>query len=126
MDALGGVFYVSRCGQRTYVARAGARRSNSFTDKDLQLFSKHPQGGVDILPIYSIMGDVEGVAQLVRVPDCRSGGCGFESRRPRFVSGSLACLWAMWIVSEKRQSGLDRGRESAIMSKLTLEKGKLR
>ncbi len=24
-----------------------------------------------------------GVAQLVRVPDCRSGGCGFESRRPR-------------------------------------------
>ena len=58
MDALGGVFYVSRCGQRTYVARAGARRSNSFTDKDLQLFSKHPQGGVDILPIYSIMGEV--------------------------------------------------------------------
>jgi hypothetical protein len=25
-----------------------------------------------------------GVAQLVRVPDCRSGGCGFEPRRPRF------------------------------------------
>jgi hypothetical protein len=24
-----------------------------------------------------------GVAQLVRVPDCRSGGCGFDSRRPR-------------------------------------------
>ena len=23
------------------------------------------------------------VAQLVRVPDCRSGGCEFESRRPR-------------------------------------------
>ena len=23
------------------------------------------------------------VAQLVRVPDCRSGGCGFESRPPR-------------------------------------------
>ena len=23
------------------------------------------------------------VAQLVRVPDCRSGGCGFKSRRPR-------------------------------------------
>ena len=26
---------------------------------------------------------IGGVAQLVRVPDCRSGGCGFESRRPR-------------------------------------------
>ena len=25
------------------------------------------------------------VAQLVRVPDCRSGGCGFESRPPRFT-----------------------------------------
>ena len=25
-----------------------------------------------------------GVAQLVRVPDCRSGGCGFEPRRARF------------------------------------------
>jgi hypothetical protein len=24
-----------------------------------------------------------GVAQLVRVPDCRSGGCGFEPRRSR-------------------------------------------
>lgn len=24
------------------------------------------------------------VAQLVRVPDCRSGGCGFKSRRPRW------------------------------------------
>jgi hypothetical protein len=36
------------------------------------------------------------VAQLVRVPDCRSGGCGFDSRRPRLkgpltrvVSGSF-------------------------------------
>ena len=26
------------------------------------------------------------VAQLVRVPDCRSGGCGFKSRRPRLQS----------------------------------------
>jgi hypothetical protein len=24
------------------------------------------------------------VAQLVRAPDCRSGGCGFETRRSRF------------------------------------------
>ena len=67
------------------------------------------QVGVDILPIYSIMGDVGGVAQLVRVPDCRSGGCGFESRRPRFVSGSLAGLEVcgdsqrVFAVSEKAQ-----------------------
>ena len=27
------------------------------------------------------------VAQLVRVPDCRSGGCGFESRPRRLKSG---------------------------------------
>ena len=34
---------------------------------------------------YNSVGfDVFGaVAQLVRVPDCRSGGCGFEPRRPR-------------------------------------------
>ncbi len=31
------------------------------------------------------------VAQLVRAPDCRSGGCGFESRPPRFrASGILS------------------------------------
>ena len=28
------------------------------------------------------------VAQLVRVPDCRSGGCGFESRPPRLQNAS--------------------------------------
>jgi hypothetical protein len=31
------------------------------------------------------------VAQLVRVPDCRSGGCGFDSRRPR-LDGPLAMV----------------------------------
>ena len=29
------------------------------------------------------------VAQLVRVPDCRSGGCGFESRRRRLKAARL-------------------------------------
>ena len=33
------------------------------------------------------------VAQLVRVPDCRSGGCGFESRPPRFFRKSRD-LWS--------------------------------
>src|SRR5690606_30885310 len=32
------------------------------------------------------------VAQLVRVPDCRSGGCGFESRPPRLTSPAFAGL----------------------------------
>jgi hypothetical protein len=35
-------------------------------------------------PFVEIFG---AVAQLVRVPDCRSGGCGFEPRRRRFLSG---------------------------------------
>ncbi len=36
------------------------------------------------------------VAQLVRAPDCRSGGCGFEPRRPRCHDRSTfpACLEA--------------------------------
>ncbi len=34
---------------------------------------------------WSRFGEQPGVvAQLVRAPDCRSGGCGFESRPPRF------------------------------------------
>ena len=39
------------------------------------------------------------VAQLVRVPDCRSGGCGFESRQRRltalvnFCQGFFYALW---------------------------------
>ena len=49
----------------------------------------HPLAGIRLGEILSpafvcsgprLVGDV---AQLVRVPDCRSGGCGFESRRPR-------------------------------------------
>ncbi len=36
------------------------------------------------------------VAQLVRVPDCRSGGCGFESRPPRYdESPALAGLFLL-------------------------------
>jgi hypothetical protein len=37
---------------------------------------------------------VGAVAQLVRVPDCRSGGCGFESRRPRFQFSPKS--WIVW------------------------------
>lgn len=37
-------------------------------------------GGVWLVSLPPTHGDV---AQLVRVPDCRSGGCGFDSRRPR-------------------------------------------
>ena len=31
------------------------------------------------------------VAQLVRAPDCRSGGCGFDSRRRRFEKTKETC-----------------------------------
>ncbi len=34
-----------------------------------------------------------GVAQLVRVPDCRSGGCGLEPRRPRLRKASHHVAW---------------------------------
>src|SRR3954451_15562957 len=38
------------------------------------------------------------VAQLVRVPDCRSGGCGFEPRRARLREDLkfqvFFCFWA--------------------------------
>ena len=37
-----------------------------------------------------------GVAQLVRVLDCRSSGCGFESRRPRFPKPLPAKLSAAY------------------------------
>src|SRR3954470_235172 len=40
------------------------------------------------------------VAQLVRVPDCRSGGCGFESRRARLRTpflGSEAGFFVFWL-----------------------------
>src|ERR1044072_1915606 len=41
---------------------------------------------LDTWPRYALQIRVStgGVAQLVSVPDCRSGGCGFEPRRPRF------------------------------------------
>ena len=32
------------------------------------------------------------VAQLVRAPDCRSGGCGFEPRRPRFLRVQISLM----------------------------------
>src|SRR5438874_3162928 len=45
---------------------------------------------------FSIVG---GVAQLVRVPDCRSGGCGFESRRPRSTQTPQGQDSAAFIIS---------------------------
>ena len=49
-----------------------------------------------------------GVAQLVRVLDCRSSGCGFESRRPRFFKPLPAKLSAAYFfhfgVIEQAQS----------------------
>ena len=42
--------------------------------------------GTAVGPIRADRGSLEkpgAVAQLVRVPDCRSGGCGFESRPRR-------------------------------------------
>ena len=45
-------------------------------------------GCVDIL-FHPAIG---AVAQLVRAPDCRSGGCGFESRPRRFLIHQLESL----------------------------------
>ena len=50
------------------------------------------------------------VAQLVRVPDCRSGGCGFESRQPRFFfslrvrvnRSEISACWALFGVPARR------------------------
>src|SRR6188472_32793 len=38
-------------------------------------------------------GRLGAVAQLVRVPDCRSGGCGFESRRARLIRTLVSPRW---------------------------------
>ncbi len=49
------------------------------------------------------------VAQLVRAPDCRSGGCGFETRRPRFFL-SDASLMRRLRISPEVVSGSLRAR----------------
>ena len=60
--------------------RARSRRRMVVSEDELALVKEPLLGGPSTAEGSLANGDV---AQLVRVPDCRSGGCGFESRRPR-------------------------------------------
>ena len=63
------------------------------------LFSKRAKSGIfcdcsmrSAVPVWFFSGCDKrkgAVAQLVRVPDCRSGGWGFESPRPRLVKALI-------------------------------------
>ena len=86
----------ARTGNRFHVApHAGTRRmianrarppnANLWSILDVFSAEKREIGGLLWLDATTISTAVGDVAQLVRVPDCRSGGCGFESRRPRFT-----------------------------------------
>ena len=49
------------------------------------------------MSIKIVQWNLGAVAQLVRVPDCRSGGCGFKSRRPRFSKPAIASRWRVFL-----------------------------
>src|SRR4029079_16729040 len=61
----------------------GPEGSHSLTSRAVEIHYPARKSGRFVL---TAAGKVKSgrVAQLVRVPDCRSGGCGFEPRRARF------------------------------------------
>ncbi len=60
------------------------RMQNFYSNAQfLKKFLKYNLNFIHPDVFYRSLNENGGVAQLVRVPDCRSGCCGFESRRSR-------------------------------------------
>ena len=66
-------------------------------------------GEIDTLPETDLVSTLllpennGAVAQLVRVPDCRSGGWGFESPRPRYLKPREFSFREVFLCSDKMQ-----------------------
>ena len=57
------------------------------------IWDQEVAGSNPVTPIVSLFTSVVGIAQLVRAPDCGSGGRGFESHYPPLI------LIIVWVTS---------------------------
>ena len=62
---------------------------------------------------FTPLADPGAVAQLVRAPDCRSGGCGFESRPRRSL-----CAWLFVGLIELHPGSLARKQSIVVLAGL--------